>query len=87
MEKEKLSNLAPGDTCQVIQVTGEDKKIRRRLFDMGVTPQANIYIRKKAPLGDPIEITIRNYELSLRKSEAEAVVVNVLKKGESNGRK
>ena len=52
-----------------------DGKVRRRLFDMGVTPGAKVVLRKKAPLGDPIEVTIRGYELSLRK--AEACLVNI----------
>ena len=54
-----------------------DGKVRRRLFDMGVTPGAKVTLRKKAPLGDPIEITIRGYELSLRKAEAELVNIEV----------
>lgn len=59
----------------VVKSVGGDGKIRRRLFDMGVTPGAKIYMRKRAPLGDPIEITIRGYELTLRKTEAEAVTM------------
>lgn len=73
MEK-KLVELAIGDTGVIKKVLGEGR-VRRRLFDMGVTPNANFFIRKKAPLGDPIEITIRGYELTLRKEEAELVVV------------
>ena len=56
--------------------TGEGR-IRRRLFDMGVTPGAELTMRKKAPLGDPIEITVRGYELTLRKAEAEFVEVEL----------
>ena len=52
-------------------------KVRRRLFDMGVTPGAEIVLRKLAPLGDPVEVTIRGYELTLRKSEAECVLMEV----------
>ncbi len=59
----------------VVKSIGGDGKIRRRLFDMGVTPGAKIYMRKRAPLGDPIEVTIRGYELTLRKTEAEAVTM------------
>ncbi len=59
----------------VVKSVGGDGKIRRRLFDMGVTPGAKIYMRKRAPLGDPIEVTIRGYELTLRKTEAEAVTM------------
>ncbi len=72
-----LSEFAIGEKGIVKSVDG-DKKIRRRLFDMGVTPATHIYLRKKAPLGDPIEITIRGYELSLRKSEAVYVIMEVL---------
>ncbi len=53
-------------------------KLRRRLFDMGVTPDAEVVLKKRAPLGDPLEIFIRGYELSLRKSEAENVVMEVI---------
>lgn len=70
----KLTDFNIGQKGTVYRVDGE-KKIRRRLFDMGVTPGAKIFLRKVAPLGDPIEITIRNYELSLRKSEASCVFV------------
>ncbi len=59
----------------VIKSIGGDGKIRRRLFDMGVTPGAEVYLRKKAPLGDPLEVTIRDYELTLRKSEAAQVLL------------
>ena len=61
-----LSQLTIGEKGTVKGVNGEGA-IRRRLFDMGITPGAEIYLRKKAPLGDPIEITLRGYELTLRK--------------------
>ncbi len=64
-----LSQLEIGEKGVVKLVNGEGA-VRRRLFDMGITPGAEIYLRKKAPLGDPIEITLRGYELTLRKSEA-----------------
>lgn len=74
---EKTLNLfSIGDSGIVKAVTGEGK-IKRRLFDMGITPGAEIYMRKKAPLGDPIEITVRGYELTLRKTEAECVNMEV----------
>ena len=57
-------------------VSGEGK-IRRRLFDMGVTPGAEVMLRKRAPLGDPIEVTLRGYELTLRKTEAACVLTEV----------
>ncbi len=64
-----LSQMKIGDRGKVIAVNGEGA-VRRRLFDMGITPGAEIYLRKKAPLGDPIEISLRGYELTLRKTEA-----------------
>ena len=73
----KLDELIVGETGLIKSIDGEGK-IRRRLFDMGVTPGASVYLRKKAPLSDPIEITIRNYELTLRKDEANLVNVDVL---------
>ena len=70
----KLSEFSIGETGQITNVEGEGR-IRRRLFDMGITPGADVYLRKKAPLGDPIEITIRGYELTLRKDEAMLVTL------------
>lgn len=75
MEK-RLSEFSIGETG-VIRLVGGDGKIRRRLFDMGVTPGVEVYLRKRAPLGDPIEITLRGYELTLRKSEADVVTMEV----------
>ena len=75
MEK-KLSEFVPGERGVVVRIEGEGK-IRRRLFDMGVTPGADIVLRKLAPLGDPVEVTLRGYELTLRKSEAECVRMEV----------
>lgn len=72
--KKTLSDLKIGDACQVSFVFGEGR-LRRRLFDMGVTPGANIKIIKVAPLGDPIQVHIRNYELTLRKAEADLIGV------------
>ena len=73
----KLDQIEKGETGLVKSVEG-DGKVRRRLFDMGVTPGAKVTLRKKAPFGDPIEITIRGYELSLRKAEAELVNIEVV---------
>jgi ferrous iron transport protein A len=70
----KLSDLKIGEKAVVTAVHGEGA-VRRRLFDMGITPGAEVYLRKKAPLGDPIEIAIRGYELTLRKTEANNVEV------------
>lgn len=69
-----LSDLKVGESATVTAVNGEGA-IRRRLFDMGITPGAGVYLRKKAPLGDPIEIAIRGYELTLRKAEAAHVEI------------
>lgn len=71
-----LNEFKVGETGQIVAVKGEGR-IRRRLFDMGVTPGANVYLRKKAPLGDPLEVTIRGYELTLRKEEAQYVELEV----------
>ena len=71
-----LDEFKVGETGLIKKVEGEGR-LRRRLFDMGVTPGATVYLRKKAPLGDPIEVTIRGYELTLRKSEACLVVLEV----------
>ena len=71
-----LNEFTVGESGKIKAVTGEGK-IRRRLFDMGVTPGAELTMRKKAPLGDPIEVTVRGYELTLRKSEAACVEVEL----------
>ena len=71
-----LDQFKIGETGLIKKVEGEGR-LRRRLFDMGVTPGATVYLRKKAPLGDPLEITIRGYELSLRLAEAKLVVLEV----------
>jgi len=76
MEK-KLSTFDVGQKG-IIRFVAGDGKIRRRLFDMGVTPGTEVYLRKKAPLGDPIEITLRGYELTLRKTEADVVTMEVM---------
>lgn len=72
-----LSDLRIGERGKVMKVNGEGA-VRRRLFDMGITPGTDIFLRKKAPLGDPIEITLRGYELTLRKIEAACVEIQVL---------
>ena len=72
----RLDEFQIGETGLIKKVEGE-VRLRRRLFDMGVTPGATVYLRKKAPLGDPLEVTIRGYELTLRKSEACLVVLEV----------
>ncbi len=69
-----LKNVKVGCKVRVTKVGGEGA-IRRRIMDMGITKGAQIYVRKVAPLGDPIEINVRGYELSLRKADAEMIEV------------
>ncbi|MBQ8309219.1 MAG: ferrous iron transport protein A [Clostridia bacterium] len=69
-----LSQLNVGERGRVVAVHGEGA-VRRRLFDMGITPETEVYLRKKAPFGDPIEISVRGYELTLRKAEAAHVEI------------
>ena len=76
--KKNLDQFTVGESGVVLSVAGEGK-IKRRLFDMGITPGADVYMRKKAPMGDPIEVTLRGYELTLRKTEAACVVMEVKK--------
>ena len=73
-----LEEFVPGEKGVITAVAGEGR-IRRRLFDMGVTPGAEVVMGKKGALGDPIEITLRGYELTLRKSEAACVTLEVRK--------
>ena len=70
-----LRNTAVGETVSVVKLHGEGA-IKRRIMDMGITKGTEIYVRKVAPLGDPIEITVRGYELSLRKADAEMIEVS-----------
>ena len=63
-----------GDTVKVVKLHGEGA-VKRRIMDMGITKGVEVYVRKVAPLGDPIEVTVRGYELSLRKADAEMVEV------------
>ncbi len=69
-----LKQCQIGSTVKVVKLHGEGA-VKRRIMDMGITKNAEIYIRKVAPLGDPIEVTVRGYELSLRKSDADMIEV------------
>ena len=69
-----LKDAKVGETVRVKKLRGEGA-VKRRIMDMGITKGEEIYIRKVAPLGDPIEVTVRGYELSLRKADAEMVEV------------
>ena len=70
-----LREVAVGSTCKVKKLHGEGA-VKRRIMDMGITKGVEIYVRKLAPLGDPIEVTVRGYELSIRKADAEMVLVD-----------
>ena len=70
-----LRNTPGGSTVTVRKIEGEGAT-RRRIMDMGITRGAEIFVRKVAPLGDPVEITVRGYELSLRKADAEMILVD-----------
>lgn len=69
-----LKDVQIGESARVVKIHGEGA-IKRRIMDMGVTKGVEIYVRKVAPLGDPIEVTVRNYELSIRKADAEMIEI------------
>lgn len=69
-----LRDVKIGDTCKVKRIHGEGA-LKRRIMDMGITKGVEIYVRKVAPLGDPVEVTVRDYELSIRKGDAELIEV------------
>ena len=69
-----LRDVKVGETVKVTKVTG-DGAVKRRIMDMGITKGVEIYVRKVAPLGDPVEVNVRGYELSLRKKDAEMIEV------------
>ena len=69
-----LKDARVGETVTIGKIAGEGA-VRRRIMDMGVTRGASVYIRKVAPLGDPIEVTVRGYELSIRKADAELIEI------------
>lgn len=69
-----LKQAAIGQTVKVVKLHGEGA-VKRRIMDMGITRGVEIYVRKVAPLGDPVEVTVRGYELSLRKADAEMIEV------------
>ena len=71
-----LRDVAIGESVTVRRLTGEGA-IKRHIIDMGITKGTDVFVRKVAPLGDPIEVTVRGYELSLRKSEAENILVSL----------
>ena len=74
IDMKTLKDVSIGQTVKVKKLTGEGP-VKRRIMDMGITKGVEIYVRKVAPLGDPVEVTVRGYELSLRKADAEIIVV------------
>lgn len=69
-----LRDVSVGQTVKVARLNG-DGPVKRRIMDMGITKGVEVYVRKVAPLGDPVEVTVRGYELSLRKADAEMIEV------------
>lgn len=69
-----LKKIPCGQTVKVTKLTG-DGPVKRRIMDMGITKGVEVFVRKVAPLGDPIEVTVRGYELSIRKADAEMIEV------------
>ncbi len=69
-----LKDVKCGQTVNVVKLHGEGA-VKRRIMDMGITKGTDVYVRKVAPLGDPVEVTVRGYELSLRKADAEMIEV------------
>ena len=69
-----LRDVKVGDTVKVVRLHGEGA-VKRRIMDMGITKDVEVFVRKLAPLGDPVEVNVRGYELSLRKADAEMIEV------------
>jgi len=69
-----LKDVKPGETVTVTKLSGEGA-VKRRIMDMGITKGVEVFVRKVAPLGDPVEVTVRGYELSVRKADAELIEV------------
>ena len=71
---ETLRNVKCGQSVRVVKLHG-DGAVKRRIMDMGITKGTDVYVRKVAPFGDPVEVTVRGYELSLRKADAEMIEI------------
>ena len=76
-----LRDVKVGESCTVARLTGSGA-LKRRIMDMGLTKGTRVYVRKVAPLGDPLELTVRGYELSIRKDEAASIEVSDVAQGE-----
>lgn len=70
-----MRDVKVGETVKIVKLNGEGA-VKRRIMDMGLTKGAEVYVRKTAPLGDPVEVSVRGYELSLRKADAEIILVD-----------
>lgn len=70
-----MRDVKVGETVKIVKLNGEGA-VKRHIMDMGLTKGAEVYVRKTAPLGDPVEVTVRGYELSLRKADAEIILVD-----------
>ena len=75
MDKRTLEDLSPGQSGTIISISNKSGTVKRRLVDMGLTPGTEVRVTKIAPLGDPIEVSLRGYELSLRKEDAGQIVM------------
>ncbi len=80
MDMLTLKEVKVGQSCRVLKINGEGA-LRRRIMDMGITRHTEIFVRKVAPLGDPIEVKVRGYELTIRKSEADIIEVELIAEG------
>ena len=76
-----LKDVKVGESCTVVRLTGSGA-LKRRIMDMGLTKGTRVYVRKVAPLGDPLELSVRGYELSIRKDEAASIEVDNVTQGE-----
>jgi ferrous iron transport protein A len=74
MTMQTLKETKPGETVRVLKIGGGGP-VKRRIMEMGITKGIEVYVRKVAPLGDPVEVTVRGYELSLRKADAELIEI------------
>lgn len=75
IKMQTLKDVKVGQTVMVLKLDGEGA-VKRRIMDMGITKGVEVYVRKVAPLGDPVEVTVRGYELSLRKADAQMILVD-----------
>ena len=82
-----LYDLKPGESGVILSVGNQSGAVKRRLVDMGLTPGTTVKVTKVAPLGDPLEVTLRGYELSLRKADAAQITMGNPRRREKNGRR